>query len=145
MNKKFFNIKIFLLSIFFIFLCPIYLASAELLKKEKILDIAKRVVIKLEYDWESMEREAAFFSTPYNPYLPDDSEATDDHEKQILKTVRDKLRNKKYWVVYFFPISKKILDGDIAVFIHAADGKLLYIRSLDVDVEKFIEKFNKLK
>ena len=71
-------------------------------------------------------------SSPTNPYLPNNDEALDSEEQALLKKVKDKLKNKTYWAIYFSP--KKlpdqiIFDGDISIFLDAISGEILLIRS----------------
>ena len=81
------------------------------------------------YKLENMDMTVSLHSTPYNPYLPADEEADGQEETEGLKNIRNKFKNKAYWVVYFAPKNKRTLDGDIGFFINKKTLEMILIRS----------------
>jgi hypothetical protein len=132
-NRKL-KVVLFFLATFILLeslLVQIVLGEAICIGKEEALEIAKKETIKNGYDVSKMRIEASKYSTPYNPYLPDDEEATDPEEIEFLKQKRSKLENKIYWAVYFSPIElpgQRIFDGDTSVFIDSKTGQILLVR-----------------
>lgn len=90
--------------------------------KEKAIEIANKEAKELGYDVESMNIELTKYNTPWNKYLPKESETEYDMER------RKKLTNKEYWAVYYYPKPQRnqvVKGGDICIFIDANNGDVI--------------------
>ena len=109
---------ILLIVIFLIFIkCgPHYISQQE------AASIAEREVISLGYDCGDMNCEISLHSEPWNKCLPKNS----NYPYVLIR--KRKLENRKYWMVYFYPISLNDIPvdgGDIGIFVDAKTGEVL--------------------
>lgn len=92
------------------------------ISNEEAVRIASDEGKKLGYDVENMGIVAMKYTTPWNKYLPKDSESEDD----IVR--KQKLMNRKYWAVYFHMIPEpgyEIAGGDFCIFIDVKTGEII--------------------
>ena len=90
--------------------------------KDKAIEIANKEAKKLGYDIESMNIKITKHNTPWNEYLPKESETEYDVER------KKQLTNKEYWAVYYYPKQEKnypILGGDICIFVDSSSGEII--------------------
>ncbi len=97
--------------------------SNDMKTEQEAIEIANIEIKKLGYDKKAMNIKVTFHETPYNDYLPKGN--TSDY---IIER-RNKLKNKKYWAVYYYRASKEIgiihKGGDICVFIDVFSGDII--------------------
>lgn len=86
--------------------------------KEEAIKIANNEIEKLGYDVKNMEMEISKYNTPWNKYLPKNSDS------EYIIERKNKLINKEYWAIYYKP-KGLILGGDICVFVDSTNGEII--------------------
>jgi len=91
--------------------------------KEKAIEIANIESKSLGYDLGILSVKATKYNTPWNEYLPKDSNDTYYVEKI------DKLKNREYWAVYYYPDREKVgvgyKGGDFCIFIDTSTREIV--------------------
>lgn len=90
----------------------------NMIEEKIIIEIAENEAVKLGYDLKEMGMNMSFHETPWNEYFPEDCHC------DYCSLRKDILKNKRYWAVYFYPLSLNIRGGDVCFFIDAS-GVLL--------------------
>ena len=85
--------------------------------RDKAIEIANVRSKQLGYIIENMNIEATKYNTPWNEYLPKDS--TDKYHVEK----RNRLNNREYWAVYYYPMAGK--GGDFCIFVDANTGEII--------------------
>ena len=120
--------KIIFLIIFILSFCSIVHGQDEKVKKIKAIEIADKEAIKLGYKIDTMDMEISLCNVPWNRYL---SKARDD---EYAVSRKNKLKNRKYWAIYYAPRHKESIDsdeiiitagGDVCIFIDADTGEVI--------------------
>lgn len=126
MKYKKFYCKYFILALLLfinVFIDVVALGADELLEKQKIIKVAKKEIKIMGYDVELMDLTMTFYEEPWNAFLPKDNMSSYVIER------KNKLKNKKYWAVYFSRSSTdnkfNYKGGDVCVFIDAKTGDML--------------------
>ena len=108
-----------------IFSCTSISANRNTMKitKNKAIELADIEAKKLGYDISIMNTRVDEYSTPWNEYLPKESNDQFSIEK------KNKLKNKKYWAVYYYPNREKVglgyKGGDFCIFIDSTTGEII--------------------
>ncbi len=93
--------------------------------KNRAEEIANNEAVKLGYDVKTMVMKASHYNTPSNEYLPV------ENNEDYYADIRDKLKNKEYWAIYFRPDPEKVgkghKGGDLCVFLDASSGEILAV------------------
>lgn len=91
--------------------------------KDKAIKIANEEAKQLGYDLEIMSVKATLYNTPWNEYLSKDS--IDEYSVER----RDKLKNRRYWAVYYYLDPEKVgtryKGGDLCIFIDSTTGEII--------------------
>jgi hypothetical protein len=91
--------------------------------KDEAIEIANRESKRFGYDKETMNVEATKYNTPWNEYLPKNS-----NEKYYVERM-NKLNNREYWAVYYYPNPEKVgigyKGGDFCIFVDANTGEII--------------------
>lgn len=91
--------------------------------KENAIEKANIEAKRLGYDIEIMSIEAIKYNTPWNEYLPKDS-----NDKCYVERM-NKLNNREYWAVYYYPNPEKVGIGykgdDFCMFVDANTGEII--------------------
>ena len=59
--------------------------------------------------------------TPFNWLLPE------SHKDAYAQEFRKRVQGKHYWILYWQPAKPGATGGDIAIFVDAADGSILFV------------------
>ena len=59
--------------------------------------------------------------TPFNWLLPE------SHKDAYAQEFRKRVQGKHYWILYWQPAKPVATGGDIAIFVDAADGSILFV------------------
>lgn len=89
------------------------------ISKHKAIAIANEEAEKLGYDIKLLITRATKYNTPWNEYLPENSQSDYDIERI------NKLKNKEYWAVYYFLNRMGHKGGDICIFVDANTGEII--------------------
>lgn len=127
MSERGIYISLIILSIILISCMNIGAYGTDMITEDGAIKIANNEALKLGYDLKIMSLEANKFSTPWNNCLPKDS----IDEYYVEK--KDKLKNREYWAIYYYPDLKKVgtgyKGGDFCIFVDANSGEVItYIR-----------------
>lgn len=91
--------------------------------RDKALEIANSEAKKIGYDITIMNIITTKYNTPWNKYLPKDS--NDEYHAGKMS----KLKNREYWAIYYYPDRKKVglgyKGGDFCIFIDTNSGEII--------------------
>jgi hypothetical protein len=123
MNNR---IMMFLLPFFVLFFYSSFGFGNEVVRKgiskEKAILIANEKVIALGYDISRMKVIVDENKTIWNNFL---STPLGFEESSEIKEIKDLLKNKIYWVIYYEPTGKQF-GGDVFVIVERFTGEILF-------------------
>jgi|GEM_PF-4375065 len=101
------------------------------IKRNAAIKIADREAKRLGYNVDSMDMEASLLYTPSSKYLPY------ENSKSGL-VLKNKLKNKVYWVVYYAPRMEGNPEEDDSVTVPAGGDLSIFI---DANTKEIIRTF----
>lgn len=114
--------KNILLLVLLSFLITIIACGADMkITKEKAITIANKEAIKLGYGIKNMDVWITKYDTPWNDYLPKDS-----NSQYVIERI-NKLKGKEYWAVSYTPKKETgiVFGGNLCLFIDYENGKII--------------------
>jgi hypothetical protein len=94
-------------------------AAEKQWSRSKILDIADGEAQRLGYDIEHMSISFDIYNSKWSKYLHSMKELN------ALPKIQDKLKDRKFWAVYYAPLRKHVRGGDLWVFIDQDSGMII--------------------
>lgn len=108
--------------LFFCTTVPAY-GNGMKITKDKAIEIASIEAKKVGYDIGIMNIKTTKYDTPWNEYLPKES----NEEYYVAK--KNKLKNREYWAVYYYPNRDKVgigyKGGDFCIFVDVHTGEII--------------------
>jgi hypothetical protein len=120
--KSLYIILVILLSI-----CSYIIVNAQgntmKITEDQAIKIANKEAKNLGYSVETMSLKVAEYNTPWNDYLHNNSKS------EYVIGRQEKLKNKKYWAIYFYPNPKiqgaMVKGGDLCIFVNSINGEII--------------------
>ncbi len=101
------------------------------IKRNDVIKIADKEAKRLGYDVDSMDMEASLLYTPSSKYLPY------ENSKSGLE-LKNKLKNRIYWVVYYSPRVEGNPEEDESVTVPVGGDLTIFI---DANTKEIIRTF----